>query len=102
MRVARPIRFPACKDTARFARAGLRAIGVGVGLGVMTLSASAQRIDNSVAVFAALDKVTAKISRLEVPLNQTATFRIAQADATGLLYAASDGAAEDHDLRRDR
>ncbi|MDX2205098.1 MAG: DUF2155 domain-containing protein [Hyphomicrobiaceae bacterium] len=34
----------------------------------------AQRIDNSVAVFAALDKVTAKISRLEVPLNQTATF----------------------------
>ncbi len=36
--------------------------------------AQAQRIDNSVAVFAALDKVTAKISRLEVPLNQTATF----------------------------
>ncbi|HEY5831073.1 MAG TPA: DUF2155 domain-containing protein, partial [Hyphomicrobiaceae bacterium] len=36
--------------------------------------ASAQRIENSVAVFAALDKVTAKISRLEVPLNQTATF----------------------------
>ena len=37
-------------------------------------SAHAQRIENSVAVFAALDKVTAKISRLEVPLNQTATF----------------------------
>jgi hypothetical protein len=36
--------------------------------------ALAQRIDNAVAVFAALDKVTAKISRLEVPLNQTATF----------------------------
>ena len=36
--------------------------------------ASAQRIENSVAIFAALDKVTAKISRLEVPLNQTATF----------------------------
>ena len=36
--------------------------------------AVAQRIENSVAVFAALDKVTAKISRLEVPLNQTATF----------------------------
>ena len=36
--------------------------------------ALAQRIENSVAVFAALDKVTAKISRLEVPLNQTATF----------------------------
>jgi hypothetical protein len=36
--------------------------------------AVAQRIENSVAVFAALDKVTAKISKLEVPLNQTATF----------------------------
>jgi hypothetical protein len=36
--------------------------------------AAAQRIENSVAVFAALDKVTAKISKLEVPLNQTATF----------------------------
>jgi hypothetical protein len=35
---------------------------------------AAQRIENQVAVFAALDKVTAKISRLEVPLNQTAQF----------------------------
>ena len=38
------------------------------------IPAQAQRVENSVAVFAALDKVTAKISRLEVPLNQTATF----------------------------
>jgi len=44
------------------------------GLCAMTVTAAAQRVDNSVAVFAALDKVTAKISRLEVPLNQTATF----------------------------
>ena len=36
--------------------------------------AAAQRVENSVAIFAALDKVTAKISRLEVQLNQTATF----------------------------
>jgi hypothetical protein len=36
--------------------------------------AAAQRIENAVAVFAALDKVTAKISRLEVPLNPPATF----------------------------
>jgi hypothetical protein len=36
--------------------------------------AAAQRIENSVAIFAALDKVTAKISRLEVPLNETRTF----------------------------
>ena len=35
---------------------------------------SAQRIENAVAVFAALDKVTAKISRLEVPLNETRSF----------------------------
>jgi hypothetical protein len=58
----------------------LTSLGVGVvGIaGCLTMSgavpAAAQRIENSVAVFAALDKVTAKISRLEVPLNQTATF----------------------------
>jgi hypothetical protein len=43
-------------------------------LGVCSAPAAAQRIENSVAIFAALDKVTAKISRLEVPLNQTAKF----------------------------
>lgn len=37
-------------------------------------SAQAQRMENGVAVFAALDKVTARISRLEVKLNETATF----------------------------
>ena len=53
----------------------LAALGVGVvGLTLQTAPAAAQRVENSVAVFAALDKVTAKISRLEVPLNQTATF----------------------------
>lgn len=36
--------------------------------------AAAQRVENGVAVFAALDKVTAKISRLEIKLNETATF----------------------------
>jgi hypothetical protein len=34
----------------------------------------AQRVENAVAVFAALDKVTAKISRMEVPLNETRAF----------------------------
>jgi hypothetical protein len=34
----------------------------------------AQRIDNGVAVFATLDKVTARISKLEVPLNQSVAF----------------------------
>lgn len=51
-----------------------RTLLVGTALLGLAAPASAQRIENSVAVFAALDKVTAKISRLEVPLNQTATF----------------------------
>jgi hypothetical protein len=40
----------------------------------MSASAHAQRIDNQVAVFATLDKVTARISKLEVPLGQTVKF----------------------------
>lgn len=36
--------------------------------------ARADRIENDVAVFAALDKVTARISKLEVPLGQTVDF----------------------------
>ena len=37
-------------------------------------SASAQRIENGVAVFAALDKVTARISKLEIKLGETREF----------------------------
>lgn len=36
--------------------------------------ASAERIENKVAVFSALDKVTARISKLEVPLGETVVF----------------------------
>ncbi len=36
--------------------------------------ATAQKIENGVAVFAALDKVTARISRLEVKLGETTSF----------------------------
>lgn len=36
--------------------------------------ASAQRVDNRLAVFAALDKVTARISKLEVRLDETVKF----------------------------
>ena len=39
-----------------------------------TAAAQAQRIENQVAVFATLDKVTARISKLEVPLNKAVTF----------------------------
>ena len=37
-------------------------------------SAHAQRLENEIAVFAALDKVTARISRLEIGLGQTVRF----------------------------
>ena len=56
-------------------RSGRRALGAACALVVLSaMPAAAQRIENTVAVFAALDKVTAKISRLEVPLNETRTF----------------------------
>jgi hypothetical protein len=42
--------------------------------GLAASPALAQRIENKVAVFAALDKVTARISNLEVPLNETRQF----------------------------
>jgi len=64
-----------CRGRSRpcLAAAAAMLVGLLVWLG-HGAPAAAQRIENSVAVFAALDKVTAKISKLEVPLNQTATF----------------------------
>ena len=41
---------------------------------LVSMPAVAERIENEVAVFAALDKVTARISKLEVPLGQTIEF----------------------------
>ncbi len=41
---------------------------------VATGPAHAQRIENQVAIFAALDKVTARISKLEVKLGESAKF----------------------------
>jgi len=57
-------------------RPGRPALGLALALVAAALATpvSAQRLENQVAIFAALDKVTAKISRLEVPLGQTATF----------------------------
>jgi hypothetical protein len=45
-----------------------------LGLLLAPAESVAQRIENGVAVFATLDKVTARISKLEVPLNQTMQF----------------------------
>ena len=39
-----------------------------------SFSAQAEKIENDVAVFAALDKVTARISKLEIELNDTKVF----------------------------
>ncbi len=44
------------------------------GFGLTFTQVSAEKIDNNVAVFAALDKVSARISHLEVPLNTTVEF----------------------------
>ncbi len=45
-----------------------------LGASVVMTPASAQRIENGRAVFAALDKVTARISKLEVKLGETVQF----------------------------
>ena len=42
---------------------------------VLDVPAHAQRVDNAIAVFAALDKVTAAVKQLTVQLNQTGDFR---------------------------
>ncbi len=52
-----------------------RAAAIAATLAALTVSAArADRIENGVAVFAALDKVTARTSKFAVPLNETATF----------------------------
>ncbi|MFO1169789.1 MAG: DUF2155 domain-containing protein [Hyphomicrobiaceae bacterium] len=55
-----------------------KAIAASAAVLVVTVLASApvsaERLKNKVAVFAALDKVTARISKLEVPLDQTVQF----------------------------
>jgi hypothetical protein len=51
------------------------ALAAGMGLILLAITpAAAQRIENGKAVFAALDKVTARISKLEVKLGETVRF----------------------------
>jgi hypothetical protein len=45
-----------------------------LGLGLSAGQAKAEIVKNPIAVFAALDKVTGRISHLEIPLNQTVEF----------------------------
>lgn len=54
---------------------GLAAVGLALALSLGgAATVEAERIENKVAVFSALDKVTARISKLEVPLGETVTF----------------------------
>jgi hypothetical protein len=58
----------------RLAAALMPAAATLVGVVIAPSSADAQRIENQTAVFAALDKVTARIRRLEAPLGQKEEF----------------------------
>ncbi len=49
-------------------------LATGLAAALLPGAATAQRFENQVAIFAALDKVTARISKLEVELNKTTTF----------------------------
>lgn len=53
--------------------AGLSVLAAATLLGVSPVAAD-EKIENRVAVFSALDKVTATIQKLEVPIGQTAEF----------------------------
>ncbi len=57
------------------ARATLPALVAGALLILSAPSADAQRIENSTAVFAALDKVTAAVKKVTAKLNETEPFR---------------------------
>lgn len=62
-------------SAARAAALSLAFVGTTVcGLVVAFSHARAERIANDVAIFAALDKVTARISKLEIPLNEPVRF----------------------------
>lgn len=59
--------------TRRHASMAIAAVALLLAAG-LPQTAEAQRISNKIAVFSALDKVTARISKLEVPINETVRF----------------------------
>jgi len=59
---------------ATVAGLGVVAGGVTGFAGTDAASARSVRIENKIAVFSALDKVTARISKIEIPLNETVQF----------------------------
>lgn len=74
------IRFTFLRDERfgqwpELAFAAVRAVSLATAIiGSTAIPARAERIENDVAVFSALDKVTARISKFSVELNKTVTF----------------------------
>ncbi len=62
------------RNKARDLRARLTVVTLIAAGAALSPSVRAERISNGVAVFAALDKVTARTSKFEVPLNETVQF----------------------------
>jgi hypothetical protein len=58
----------------RRGRVSLALISMVLALTAASVPALAEKIQNPIAVFAALDKVTGRISHLEIPINQTVQF----------------------------
>jgi hypothetical protein len=54
--------------------AALFALSLGLGCSLRAAPVLAETIKNQIAVFAALDKVTGRISHLEIPINKTVAF----------------------------
>lgn len=63
-----------CSSRLRRNGFGFLALVGGVVLGFAPSPSLADRIENGVAVFSALDKVTATIKKLEIPLNETVLY----------------------------
>jgi hypothetical protein len=64
-----------------------------LGVFASATTAQAQRIENQTAVFAALDKVTARISPLNAALNSTETFGALKVTARSCYSRAPTGGA---------
>ena len=63
------------KKNAKILVSSLAVLGLALTVGsLMPSRVAAEKIKNNVAVFAALDKVSARISHLEVPLDTTVEF----------------------------
>ena len=67
------MRFDVTRSTG-FLTIAAALLVIGPAIAAAQSQTAALRIENKVAVFSALDKVTARISKIEVPLNETVQF----------------------------